>query len=1750
MKTSRFISLLLCVVMIMSLFTGLTGSASADDVITHEVQSGEIMLKICEKHGLNYYACKDAIMALNGFTSETQLAKLSVGQKLKLPASDGLAKTATTSTAVVTSTTVGNTTLTTTTNYVGTTAAGGNVAFYLTPYTVQAGDTLAGICSKLNSSYYYYSPVILGVNALANANYIRPGQVLLIPTTSVAASGGYAVVAHKVQPGENMTAICNRYGISYQAMRTLVNGVNRRDNMDKIYVGQTVYVPGTTAGVSAVATTAATSGTTTTTTTTGTSTGTTAATTATTAAAGYTVTLSNSAAFASCNGKDYVTSAPAGTEVSVWSARQSGYAVKSINVIRLDTGAAVPVDYNYFTMPNSNVYVDVTYEKGLTIQKDKTLYGSFDALVYGSSASAAFQGDEVVIAAYPYNYYTVSSVSYQRSDNSVSPVEVKPDASGNYKFSMPSYPIRLKVTFAPAQYHALNSNNIIGRGRVEYKVDNKVVSKAEQGQKVTMTFIAEPNYTFNSAEFENNLLTHMPARNTVGGFQKINDTTYTFVMGTSDVIISGPQFLNRTEYTISVNKQVGGTSGEVTVYVIDQATGNISKTNKAKFGDQVQVTFKPSTNYIVDLQYVKDNSFANGNLLSWDSGSTFTMPDGNVKLDVRFIVDNAEHKYSQIKTEIIPANAATVTINNVTKGGIVSDYAELNDILTVTIQPKPNYAVTKFGTGTYMVTLNKQYVGTSPTLIMLGGNPNRYTFVKSSGTDTIRVVLASDYQSTPVKFQQVIAASSGTPSDPPFETPVERVDNLRVNGAFVENATNVIAGDTISFNLTLNGNYELYQMRKYVQDSAGNEVPETSRLLSGGVTNGYSFSYTVIPDDIYRNTSGEIDGTLVFEITTRPKAAYSYTVKYTKPMCDGKDLEASGAYYTIETIQTSTGNPASTSTSGAVSKDILDISANMVNSDDVTLIVKIPKAANTNIMKTDPQLQKTYLYSFKALLINGYEWPCEMDSANYIANYVYPKDTDNRIVTVEVAYECVGEYDTPLSTLDSILIDNVARTEFKPGVLNYSVFSTNDGSITPLADATVSGTVQRRIVINGAVYMDYTETAPKGTATWRNGDNTVEIYTHDSTGALRDNKYTVTVNYDDSKAFLTDLKITAGGQDATGMEKFTSRVTHYEAHVADKSVTITPTPAAGATITKATINGVDCSVPVITGTLNDGINDVVITVSDGSHTTDYTISLYCGYGAPTTTSSELATIEVDGEVITINAGQTDYTATHKITVEKSDVEAKFPTSASGDITIKVNGAVAAGPTTGTDLKATGVAWKTGTNTVEVTAKESGKTEITYTVTIECELAASKLTMLKVDGNDIFVDGQTAYSDVKVKLDASDFVVETGSTSGTVKASVDGGTETSWTANGSTNNNCDWKWEDGNPTSRQLVLTVKEPDKTPTTYTLTIVDDRDPSELENYLTIEGTPVTFSADRKGSASPLKHESDVMIVLKNGPTVDSIKIELNGTELTNAQDGTDGAHNPTKEFTATHANAIQWPAESNELKITLRYENHKESTYSVAVTCKPVDVTLKEFKIGSSSYSVTGATGLTMHAGETITAATTDPNATVEVTVYGGANGPSTFPATPANSATGTEGASKDFQWNTSGGEESIRIEVVVKNGSHTSAPYVYTGKFEFDTSLAEFKIGSTIYPPTGYSGITMNSGDTVSATATSDDATITLKISGDGVGPWMFPGGKSIAKTEGTSGDFQWSSTGSKTNTIEVTVTNGGATSTYIFSGTTA
>ena len=87
----RLISMLLAVLMVVSLFSGLSVSAYADNAtyntIRYTLVQGDYVLRICQRLGLNFYVCKDAIMRLNNIT-EKQWRFLAVGKEILLPASD------------------------------------------------------------------------------------------------------------------------------------------------------------------------------------------------------------------------------------------------------------------------------------------------------------------------------------------------------------------------------------------------------------------------------------------------------------------------------------------------------------------------------------------------------------------------------------------------------------------------------------------------------------------------------------------------------------------------------------------------------------------------------------------------------------------------------------------------------------------------------------------------------------------------------------------------------------------------------------------------------------------------------------------------------------------------------------------------------------------------------------------------------------------------------------------------------------------------------------------------------------------------------------------------------------------------------------------------------------------------------------------------------------------------------------------------------------------------------------------------------------------------------------------------------------------------------------------------------------------------------------------------------------------------------------------------------------------------------
>ena len=1516
MKTSRFISLLLCVVMIMSLFTGLAGSASADDVIVHEVQSGEILLKICEKHGLNYYACKNAIMQLNGFTSEAQLAKLSVGQKLKLPASDAVAGSVSTTTSVVTSTTVGATTMTTTTSYVGTTAAGGNIAYYLTAYTVQAGDTLAGICNKLGSNYYYYSPVILGINSLANANYIRPGQVLLIPTTAPGGAG-YAVVAHKVQAGETTTSICNRYGVSYQAMRQLVNGLNRRDNMDKIYAGQTVYVPTTNAG--AVATTVV-SGTTTTTTS-----GTPAA------SAGYTISFANGGAFASVNGNDYVTSAPAGTEVSVWSTAKSGYAVKSLDVVRLDTGAPVPVDYNYFTMPNSNVYVDVSYEQGLTISKAKAQGGSFETLVGGFLSGAAFAGDYVTILAYPNQFYSVKSVSYQKTDGTVTSVDVKKDATGNYSFTMPSYPVTVSVKFAPTQYHTLSYSGIIGNGKVTFTVDKTEVTQAEQGQTVTMKFVPDKDWAFNTSDFENNLVAHIPNKASMGSFKKIDDTTYSFVMGSKDINVVGVQFLNRSSYSISYSiwRDVNNDSnGSIRFNVIDQATGAITyNTSRAKFGDTVQVIYDPNRNYVNDAQYAKDNSKGAGNaLLSWSSDNTFTMPDSNVTVNARYVQDGATHTYSSIRKTLVPSEGGVVEC---IADGCVMETAEVGKVVTVKVTPKPNYDISVakiIGMNTiYAVSLNGKYVGEAPAESnFIQVDKYTYTFVKGSGNDTIRVAFASDYQGVNATFTQI--TEGGTPV-------VQGIKGFAINGSYVAGDSQVIFGDTVSFNIELLEGYEITQVRKYAREKVStNEIAGTTAIIPGGTNNSYS--YTVTRDDVTPtyDTSDPpkaIERELVFEITARKIPETYYTVKYTQPRIDGETAtftDDSKFEYTLGAVKVSDG----TDIKGAASEDISGISGNEVEANNVRVNFKI---SNMEVKVSKPELHQTLYYTFDKLLINGEEFAAvdkTSDSTSYLASFILPKDTPDYVVTTEVVYKLYKTEDAPAVVLKALALDGTALP-IKDGVFDYTVTATkNPGT---LSSGSYSHTpLQVETWLNDVLLLSGTDVYT-GNLDWVTGPNKLVLKLHKD-GNYTDSTYTFTVNYAMQPAVMTALDITeaSGGTKTISIHDgdpglSSGVVTGYEATVTGYPKEIKLTKETADKV-EWILNGVQKVVDDAgdTKTVNTwpewlpGANTLELIVKDGAtppvkSPTKYVFTI--NVVLENTKMTELKIESVNAYENICVDGQLDYA----VTVTKNPFKLTVKTEDDVKFDYKLNGAEwVTGKASGTELTDLTLDNTIGKNTLQIRMQKTGKLETIYSVAITPNLDPAAMDIyLTIDGNMVKFQNfkanynttkETAKIDIKLNaatdkvtmnVNGTDYDPLTGST--TVTAEVDSGKKVE-------------KWNVGNNTVK---FTVVGTDMKETVYTLNVNYQATPLKLEE-LWFAGSKLGLGTNQSRTTTT----SPDSISAKAERSTAKVTIKWNGADVISG--------------TGSASTGIAWnPNSLNYIDIYVEEDGFTAGVYHIDVTHK---------------------------------------------------------------------------------------------------------------------------------------------------------------------------------------------------------------------
>jgi lipoprotein-anchoring transpeptidase ErfK/SrfK len=104
-----------------------------------------------------------------------------------------------------------------------------------TVHVVQRGETL----SRIGLRYGVTVNALVAANGLRNANHVWVGQRLIIPTGSSSSPDTRSAGMHIVGPGENLSRIALRYGLSTYTLAA-ANGIV---NPNHIYVGQRLQIP-------------------------------------------------------------------------------------------------------------------------------------------------------------------------------------------------------------------------------------------------------------------------------------------------------------------------------------------------------------------------------------------------------------------------------------------------------------------------------------------------------------------------------------------------------------------------------------------------------------------------------------------------------------------------------------------------------------------------------------------------------------------------------------------------------------------------------------------------------------------------------------------------------------------------------------------------------------------------------------------------------------------------------------------------------------------------------------------------------------------------------------------------------------------------------------------------------------------------------------------------------------------------------------------------------------------------------------------------------------------------------------------------------------------------------------------------------------------------------------------------------------------------------------------------------------------
>lgn len=200
-------------------------------VIKYTVEKGDTLYSICDAYQLDYNTCQEAIKSLNLWSGDFRLNSIYVGQEILLPATNEAAREITETVAKAVDANVNVST-----------TSGDRFEYYLIAHTMQQGETVRGVCDTLGLRYSNdVEQLLKTINGLSDLSRVQAGKDYLFPART-ANNAVYAVYSHVVVMGDTTGNLCAAYNVKYEAVKTVLQGLNPKITLNAIPKGATMML--------------------------------------------------------------------------------------------------------------------------------------------------------------------------------------------------------------------------------------------------------------------------------------------------------------------------------------------------------------------------------------------------------------------------------------------------------------------------------------------------------------------------------------------------------------------------------------------------------------------------------------------------------------------------------------------------------------------------------------------------------------------------------------------------------------------------------------------------------------------------------------------------------------------------------------------------------------------------------------------------------------------------------------------------------------------------------------------------------------------------------------------------------------------------------------------------------------------------------------------------------------------------------------------------------------------------------------------------------------------------------------------------------------------------------------------------------------------------------------------------------------------------------------------------------------------